>query len=496
MREHEAQWLAPAPLWGTTGADAYRPALVRINSDDFMDQFAQMLATGAAGAAALWDARPSAADAPKLPVRYPSVHGSYALVCASLTCKVTGRPEKAVAPARGESVGFVLRRVGGGSEEGWFPAGNGEGEWKPAEGAVVGDGEEVIPLFPVPVVGAARRRVWAGLVPTASRETYQPAPAAKTETPRKDGRLSELDSGPLEALAQTIAVPAAADPHHDAILAASNEAALQAALALADFINDYVLPTGGFAKEQIKAFLDSPELGKPFRDAGLATAMKNAWARKGELLGTKKRADDYTSDAGGLTLPVDPDALKRLRGTIATTLSELTTLGRVSPRASNVPGPKLDPAFDPKSPQQYTIRCVYSRTACPAAPVVSPQSAAFTIADIHDPGAPARTIRIPMPIDVSIAGLRSAKKNVGFVLSAALLAKVQSLSGKKLKDIDDGNVSDSGGVDLGEVCTFALPIITLCAMIVLYIFVALLNIVFFWMPLLKICLPIPKPKAS
>ena len=100
-----------------------------------------------------------------------------------------------------------------------------------------------------------------------------------------------------------------------------------------------------------------------------------------------------------------------------------------------------------------------------------------------------------MPIDVSVGGLRKFKKNVGFVLSAGLNAKVQSLSGKKLKDIDDGNVS-AGGIGLGEICTFALPIITLCAMIVLFIFLVLLNIVFFWMPLLKICFPIPKEESS
>ena len=41
------------------------------------------------------------------------------------------------------------------------------------------------------------------------------------------------------------------------------------------------------------------------------------------------------------------------------------------------------------------------------------------------------------------------------------------------------------------ICSFSIPIITICAMIVLFIFVILLNIVFFWMPFLKICFPLP-----
>ena len=132
------------------------PSLVRIDGDDFMDRFGHMLAHETTAAAALWAARPAAADATVLPVLYQAVHGSYALVCASLTCKAAGRPEKAVAPARGESVGFVLRRVGDAGEEGWFPAGSGEGAWKPAAGAVLADGEELIPMFPVPAAGAPR----------------------------------------------------------------------------------------------------------------------------------------------------------------------------------------------------------------------------------------------------------------------------------------------------------------------------------------------------
>jgi hypothetical protein len=52
----------------------------------------------------------------------------------------------------------------------------------------------------------------------------------------------------------------------------------------------------------------------------------------------------------------------------------------------------------------------------------------------------------------------------------------------------------SGGVDLQWICSFSLPVITLVAMILLMIMISLLNILFFWLPWVKICLPFPKLK--
>ena len=489
----------PRALWGTA-PDVRVPALVRIDGDDFMDRFGHILAHETTAAAALWAARPGAADDAKLPVLYQAVHGSYALVCASLTCKAAGRPEKAVAPARGESVGFVLRRVGDAGEEGWFPAGSGEGAWKPAAGAVLADGEELIPMFPVPAAGAPRRRIWAGLVPTSSRETYRPAAPGKDDPPTKDGRLIELEGVWAALTAPKVEVPIG--PRHDEIQKTADEAALQAVLALAEFLSNYILPPNGFAKDDIAGLLTAPGLGAALTGAGLAGVMKVAWGRKDELLGTMERKAGYPGTTNGFALPLIDPKLTTVRDAVTAAVNELVERKVPSSVPNDTPNPKFDLPFDRKKPpQRYAIRCAYvrdnrpgdPRAKCPP-PVVGPPSAPFAIAPVHDPAAPARTIRIPMPLDVSIGGLRALKKNVGFVLSKELNAKVQAFSGKKLKDIDDGNVSDGTGGD-GEICTFALPIITLCAMIVLYIFLALLNIVFFWMPLVKICLPLPKGKS-
>jgi hypothetical protein len=53
-----------------------------------------------------------------------------------------------------------------------------------------------------------------------------------------------------------------------------------------------------------------------------------------------------------------------------------------------------------------------------------------------------------------------------------------------------------GGVSAGMVCSFSIPIITICALILLMIIVKLLDIVFFWMPFFQICLPVPKFDAK
>ena len=48
----------------------------------------------------------------------------------------------------------------------------------------------------------------------------------------------------------------------------------------------------------------------------------------------------------------------------------------------------------------------------------------------------------------------------------------------------------------GLVCSFAIPTITICAFIVLNIFLSLFDLIFRWMAFIKICIPIPLPKKG
>jgi len=59
--------------------------------------------------------------------------------------------------------------------------------------------------------------------------------------------------------------------------------------------------------------------------------------------------------------------------------------------------------------------------------------------------------------------------------------------------LPDGSASKGdGSLTIEWICSFSIPIITLCAFIVLNIFLSLFNIIFNWMFFIKICLPIPK----
>jgi hypothetical protein len=122
---------------------------------------------------------------------------------------------------------------------------------------------------------------------------------------------------------------------------------------------------------------------------------------------------------------------------------------------------------------------------------VSARSADFAIGSFFDIDAPAREIQIALPLDTSPAGLRKFRKTVSFVLSDQLQKQMSAIKG--LQETMDGDVGgQSWGI--GFICSFSIPIITICAFFVLMIFLILLNIVFFWLPFFRICLPIPVKK--
>ena len=158
-------------------------------------------------------------------------------------------------------------------------------------------------------------------------------------------------------------------------------------------------------------------------------------------------------------------------------------------------------AADPITPQPppsqatpdsyYVIRCVYDRPACPIAKlVISRPTRPFRLASFFDPDAPIRPQKIRMPVDSSFEGLSKFPKGVSFVLSDQLrkqMARAEQVGMQGLLDGEEGSAS----FDLGVICSFSIPIITICALILLIIIVQILNIVFWGLPLFRICLPVP-----
>jgi hypothetical protein len=61
-------------------------------------------------------------------------------------------------------------------------------------------------------------------------------------------------------------------------------------------------------------------------------------------------------------------------------------------------------------------------------------------------------------------------------------------------DLAEKPPANAAGLGVQWICSFSIPVVTLVAMILLMIIVTLLNIVFFWLPWVRICLPFPKIK--
>src|SRR5438045_7314020 len=126
-------------------------------------------------------------------------------------------------------------------------------------------------------------------------------------------------------------------------------------------------------------------------------------------------------------------------------------------------------------PGPFVIRCVSERPNCgPLHPfVVSDPTEPFKLAGFFDPEAPARPIRIGLPLDTTPAGLRKFDKNTAFVMSDILcgqLSRMQAVTFGDLirsvlpwplhKDLPGADTGPCAGG--GTICSFSIPIITLC----------------------------------
>jgi hypothetical protein len=146
------------------------------------------------------------------------------------------------------------------------------------------------------------------------------------------------------------------------------------------------------------------------------------------------------------------------------------------------------PAPDPDA--WYRARCVYEQPQCTPIhdPVVSEPSVPFQLAGFFDPAAPIRPIRIQMP-EASLDQLRRGAKGLGIATSKELRSQVDRARNAGLKGLIDKDVPNGQPFDFGLICQLSIPIITICAFILLMIIVGLLNLIFQWIPYFILCLP-------
>lgn len=550
MSAHTVQWVSASPLWSTTlnggldtatlGQKMRAPALLRFEQDKFMDELSQTLAQNPAGlegnvanaATAVTYRLPAPGQTQPPPPNqlklFQAAHGHFYLVAASLTCRLPGLPDHDVNPSAHEKVAFVLRRIDDdGTEWAWAsdpgtPPATAWAQLDPSAVNAVATGEDLRPLFPVCYRSDdLQRRIFVGLVPTSSSDTFKAtgalsplaAPGSGAGAPPADPRPTALTTkvtDPLRALAAapTTAPSDVTDPtKQQAIVQTETDQLVQASqFLLVDFAEFLVTNMPDFwtaltnrqrPGDAGPAVLYDALTGNR-ADSNAATswrdALISAWSTAAVLYRDATGDLPEALNLAGSSLNGD-----QLDALVAAALPEPAPTAPAG-EAISIQGDAVDapqvPKLDPQGQSQYWIRCVYQRPECgPLQPdVVGDPSERFQIAGFFDLDAPSRTIHIALPIDTGIGDLRKLKKNVSFLLSNQLREQMNRVT--NLNDVLKGQFADGGDLDVGLICSFSIPIITICALLVLMIFIQLLNIVFWWLPFLRICFPIALKSGS
>jgi len=508
MRE-AFDWLKPSLFWdsGLQSArlpDFFQPQLLELSDDNFMAEFRAAATSSDRSKLKSLVIRPQSGPPVKL---FQPAHGRYYLVCAALSCRMPGFPERGVQRSDGETVFFIMRRFVDGAEYGWVIDGTSK-SWQPLNGQPrrVLYKEERLKLFPI--AGSDKRAILIGYVPVASREGYAVsakellAAMSPDELAKRplgiDPRIEELQARFTTALTSHVA----GSPNtllQDAAAASPPQALMLSIYLLLDLWDYFAFylpdvasalrddPNAAFtgdqaaAKAQLMAFL----AGQP--PAGRFTLV--------DALGAVAKNRDALNAAGG----ADPTSLRLAAYDLAPVADAIDGRGlEEAVRAAlptEVPGVTLPPQSSLPG-ETYAIRCVYERPQCvPPLRVVSQPSLPFQLAAHFDGDAPARPIRIVLPTDVSIAGLRKFQKGVSILISGAMQQKINMLTGHERDIVKDGTVGDPGS-GIAFMCSFSIQIIFIVAFILLLMFVIILNICFWWIAFFRICIPIPKKLLS
>jgi hypothetical protein len=443
-------------------------------------------------------------------------------------------------------------------EYAWIPNASSSGGasqpgWAPADANSVVPGEDKLPLFATTFgSNGAQRRIFAGVIPAGRKQAYAGA-VALTQTTGGQASAANPDPRAIDFQQQVLdpwgnlatwgasAADIAANQGSSSASADSISAAQSSAFILVDFANFlaanlpevWAVVQGTAASSTLSGAQlalynaisgatmgDIADANRPTLAAVIALAKTFENDLNNEILPSSQSLSNPPTAAqllpslpagypGPLLCDLSDPQLASLIGSasdldplpkrLIETLVE-AALNQAGPAPASVVPPPANNPLNPQGDDWYMVRCVYDRPQCTVPPlqpipVMSPASQVFQLASYFDPDAPARRIQVALPIDTTAAALRKYDKGVAFMISDQLNQQMQRVTG--LQDLMNGQVGAPGsGFNLGMICSFSIPIITICAMIVLMIFVILLNIVFFWLPFLKICFPLPSFSAK
>lgn len=469
---------------------------------------------------------------------YQPAHQRFYLAAASLVCRRPGYPDRTVDITKEERVAFVIRRLrevnGALVEEAWRTKDG--GQWAAVnenfeplnENNQPADDEDFLPAFPLNFQANGKtRRLYAGYIAVNGRETFagqgtDPLFTFPANT-AFDNRLTELDGrffDPWQNLIDQVnrspsLLPRAAERREISfvLLVDLAEYILTFFPQLWTFLNSAAIPPSGHPLEDLYNFLTNKPAATSNKFANIMLEAYGIWNQfiQDSEAGVPDPELDIESFLHDLSNSIYHDSgLKdHFRTKFITAINNTP-----NPYHSAQPVPeevKRLPRVSPESDQLYCIRFVYEKTLCVANDPLAPgeiraekrlfkhkklriyntrHSEPFQLASFFDPDAPQRPIRIVLPADTSPAGLKKYGRNVAVLISDQLKQQVERIQGAKLADLDDGTINPSGGLNLGMICSLSIPIITICAMILLMIIVSLLNIVFWWLPFFKICFPL------
>ncbi len=377
------------------------------------------------------------------------------------------------------------------------------------------DGDTFSPAETQQLIKAAREQIqtvsWYVLLDFAKLlEKYLPNVwASLTGRPLPDPPLSASENALLSALAAT-AIPRASLPNLFTSLLNSFYPAARVANSLRDALIAVNGGTGldGRTRRQIEDGLEAAT--KSYNREG----PENVWPRFLFPL-----ADSFFAAPLPPADPASPDNPDPLQRGLQRVNHLATLIERAlrPPRDQEMPETGLagQAVFDTRD-GWFVIRCVFERPECGPLdpPLLSEPTRAFQLAGFFDPDAPARPIRIALPLDTSPAGLRKFDKNTAFMISDMLCGQINRVKALGLGDLirtvlpwplhKDISVPDGGActdksdpsIQVGMICSLSIPIITICALLLLMIIVNLLDIIFRWVPYFFICFPIPGLKAK
>lgn len=445
------------------------------------------------------------------------MHRRFQFALFEAVCDRPGHPR--LDPARIASAGIVIRRRRGITRMGWLRASksikgwqtllDGERDPDPARAgaahpsnaalreliatrraAAVPLEETAFTLFTAPpeVCAALGKTVLFAPIPVVSSEVSDEPPPTIDFLALPDADTAELIghlSSYLKYRGQPKALPLADAPLSgtwDVLSSATRKAngdLYSFGVFLHQCASELDLFGSGPAAMELRRLLSGIELPLELDDAGRTTRSTDATSFMRDATAILLAGEPNQKNVRmPLSWPaIDGDKGAQLTRTALACLSDQHA--RVAP-----PLPKFS-----NDAHQYAVRGFVRLTGhddCPEKLVWSIESEPFRIAPWWDGDGPGITISLP-----DLGKLKKTKPSVSFVMPAEI---ANALQGDPL-DLSEGKGSKDGP-GIAWLCSFSIPYITICAFIVLNIFLSLFDLIFQWMLYIKVCIPIPTPPSG